>query len=145
MIVLAGLLAGSAAVLAAGTDAATAPQKPTADSASTDAAALRQRMQDNMRAMQEQMAKIHASTDPAERRALLAQHMAAMHGQLEMMRGMIGNQGAGMGGTMSRGAMQGNMGNCGQMMLGGSKGMMQMMMDQLQQHADAADTAPKSK
>lgn len=137
MIVLAGLLAGSAASLAADTDVATAPPKAAAvDAAPADAASLRQQMQDNMRAMQEEMAKIHASKDPAERHALMAQHMRAMH---EQMRLMHGNMGGGM-----QGGMQGGMGGCGQMG-SGHMGMMQMMMDQMQQHADAEDGAPKSK
>jgi hypothetical protein len=103
-------------------------------------------MQDNMRAMQEQMAKIRASKDPAERRALLAQHMAAMHQQLGMMHGAAGGMPGGMGGNMGgnmHGGMQGGIGGCGQM--GGNMDMMQLMMDQMQQHADAEDGAPKSK
>lgn len=75
-------------------------------------------MQAGMRTMQQQMEKIHASRDPAERQALLKQHMEAMQRHMDLMQGM---QGGAMG--------------CGSMM--GGMGMMQSMLGQMRQHLEA--------
>lgn len=99
-------------------------------------------LEDSMKAMQAQMTKIQASKNPAERKALLDQHMQAMHQHFEMMMSVMGkSMGAAESGVKSNssGAM-----NCGQMM-GGDMDMMQKMMGQMQQHLDAGEKAAAPK
>jgi hypothetical protein len=103
-------------------------------------------MQPRMMAMQEMHQKMTAAKTPAERQALMADHMKAMQGGMAMMKEMHGGM-QGMGGM---GGMQGMAG------MGGSKGMpadmaqrhqkmtdhmamMQMMMDMM---ADRMPAAP---
>jgi hypothetical protein len=95
-----------------------------------------------MQKMQEQMAKLRSTTDPAERQKLMLEHMSTMReGMGTMMK--MGGSGMGMmpGGGMMQGDkspakpgagdMQGRMGMMEQRM-----GMMQMMMDQMMQHQE---------
>jgi hypothetical protein len=84
-------------------------------------------MQDNMKRMQDLMARIHASRDPAERQRLMGEHSKAMREQMRMMRGMGGGQPGAMGGDMMKNhhAMMGRM------------EMMETMMGQMMQHMDA--------
>jgi hypothetical protein len=100
-------------------------------------------MQDKMKTMQELMLKVRASKDPAERQQLLQQHSKAMQDQMGMMRGM-GGQGGMMGGGMRMGGgMQGGTSppaNAQQTMQAHME-MMQMMMDQMQQHLEAQQDA----
>jgi hypothetical protein len=72
-------------------------------------------MQQQMRGMQEQMAKMHATTNPEERRALMREHANTMQGMMKMMHGMMAGQGM-MGGMM--GGQRGGMG----MMMPGPRG-----------------------
>lgn len=98
-------------------------------------------MQASMRTMQQQMEKIRASKDPAERQALLDQHMQAMQRHMELMKNMMGTPAA--PDAAGKGAQSGAMG-CGTMMNG--MDMMQSMMRQMQQHLDVEKTpAPKGK
>jgi hypothetical protein len=109
-----------------------------------------------MDAMREQMAKIRATTDPAERQRLMSAHRAAMREHMKMMRGMMeqgecpmmSNESAPKdGGMMSGGKMKGKM--------GGMKGeksqghqcpmmshmqMMQGMMEQMMDHLSAQES-----
>jgi len=97
-------------------------------------------MQAAMQKMQEQMTKIRSTTDPAERRKLIAEHRSTMRGAMGTMMRM-GGPGTGMmpGGGMMRGPaatpapgeVPGRMGMMEQRM-----GIMQMMMDQMMQHLD---------
>jgi hypothetical protein len=102
--------------------------------ASTAAPAMAGGMQSSLKAMQDQMAKIQASKDPAERQALLKQHMESMQRHMEMMKSMMGKDSAGGVGAKQGGMQAGGM-NCGAMMGGGD--MMQSMMQQMQQHLEA--------
>ena len=77
-------------------------------------------MQQQMQGMHDQMAKMHATKDPEERRALMREHANSMQGMMKMMHGMMAGQGM-MGGMM--GGQRGGMG-----MMGGQPGGMGMMM-----------------
>ena len=81
-------------------------------------------MQQQMQGMQDQMAKMHATKNPEERRALMREHAKSMQGMMKMMHGMMAGQGM-MGGMM--GGQQQGMGMMGGMM-GGQPGGMGMMM-----------------
>lgn len=110
------------------------------ESTQTESIMMRQ-MQDSMKTMQQQMAAINATKDPSKRKALLAQHMHAMHEHMGMMRSMMkttmmANKGDG---TKAVGMM-----NCGKMM-NGDNDMMQMMMNQMQQHMNAVDATETPK
>jgi hypothetical protein len=119
-----------------------------------------QAMMDNMKKIQELMARIHATTDPAEREALMKEHLKAMREQAKMMHAMADDMGGMMG---DKGGMMGDQGGMmggesegdkekpsdgmssekkkGMMMMGGMMkmhkmmqkrmGMMQMMMEQM--------------
>jgi hypothetical protein len=93
-----------------------------------------QQMQSQMQAMHEQMARIHATTDPGERQRLMQEHMQTMHEGMTMM------------GQMMQGPMtQGQARQCAQsdtecrmdqmqtqqQMMGQRMGMMQQMMEQM--------------
>jgi hypothetical protein len=84
-------------------------------------------MQDNMKRMQDLMAKIAASKNPAERQKLLDEHSKAMHEQMRMMRTMAGGK---------MGMMSGEMMKNHQAMTARME-MMEMMMGQMMQHLDA--------
>jgi hypothetical protein len=123
------------------------------------------RMQDNMKKMQDLMAKIHASKDAAERKQLLQQHSKAMMEQMELMRGMGGGAGGMMGGGMKMGGgMPGGTGATPgaqggspmddgmmkQMMMNhqamqGRMDMMQMMMGQMLQNQEAQQNVKPAK
>jgi hypothetical protein len=114
----------------------------------------RTQMQERMRLMQQQMDRIHKTTDPAERQKLLDEHYKLMEAQMATMRGMGGGMMGGMGGGgMTGGGMmgpggQGMMGPGGAPKSGGAgkaptpdqrmrmmedrMDMMQMMMEQMQ-------------
>lgn len=109
-------------------DAATAPATPTtpAPAAGKNSSSM-QGMQDNMKRMQDLMAKINASKTPADRQQLLREHSKAMHDQMDMMRKMGAGQTSMMGSDMMKNhqAMMGRM------------DMMEMMMSQMMQHMDS--------
>ncbi len=101
-----------------------------------------QGMQNTMGKMQEQMAKIRSTSDPAERQKLMLEHMSAMREAMGTMM-KTGGPGTGMmpGGGMMAGSaappaseVPGRMGMMEQRM-----GMMQMMMDQMIQHQQMMD------
>ena len=107
----------------------------------------RTQMQERMRLMQQQMDRLHKTTDPAERQKLLDEHYKLMEAQMATMRGMGGGMMMGMGGGMGQGG-QGMMGPGGAPKAGGPgkppmpdqrmrmmedrMDMMQMMMEQMQ-------------
>lgn len=102
-------------------------------------------MQTHMQAMQEQMARIHGTEDPAERQRLMTEHMTAMHQGMAMMGQM-------MQGGMSPGSMQqcqsgdtecqlGQM-QTQQRMMGQQMGMMQQMMQQMMDHMMEGQAQP---
>jgi len=49
-------------------------------------------MQQQLLHMQEQMQKIHAATNPAERREIMHEHASSMQGMMQMMHGMMAGQ-----------------------------------------------------
>lgn len=108
-------------------DQATAtPAKSAATTAaSTDATAT---MMGNMKTLQDQMAKIRATTDPKERGRLLDEHMKTMQDTMKLMMG--NNGGCPMMGSASGGMM-------------GNGNMMQMMMDQMMQHQNMMQSPGK--
>jgi hypothetical protein len=139
--------------------AGTQPPGKGGDSAAMD------RMQSNMKTMQDLMAKIHASKDNTERQQLLQQHSRAMQDQMVMMRGMAGGPGAMAGGSVKMGeGMKGGAvppanaqsgspmgdGMMSQMMknhqaMQGRIAMMEMMMGQMLEHQDAQQGAKPAK
>ncbi|HVK54983.1 MAG TPA: hypothetical protein VM532_08135 [Burkholderiales bacterium] len=116
-----------------------------ASSAKTDKVADKQQipMQENMKKMQAQMAKIHQTTDPKERERLLQDHMQTMREAMQSMRGMGGGMMMGMmnGGMAGRSAQQ----NAapGNNAMERRMDMMQMMMEQMMEHQKAVQEAPK--
>jgi len=85
------------APIASAQDKAT-PDKP---AVGMDMGQQMSQMEQNMTAMQAQMAKIRATTDPTERRKLMQAHMQAMQDNMTAMSGM-----GGMGGPMMKGSGQ---------------------------------------
>ena len=165
----AALLLGTSVVLAqattdehAGHHPEGAPSSPAAaqpPAPGMGAAAMPQ-MQDNMKKMQDLMAKIHASKDGAERRQLMQQHSKAMQEQMAMMHSMGGGMaGGGAGGMMMGGANaapnaqrapQAGDGMMNQMMsmhqaMQGRMSMMEMMMGQMMQHQEAMEDPKPAK
>lgn len=120
------------------------------------------RMQGNMKKMQDLMSRIHASKDGTERQLLMQQHSKAMHDQMNIMRSMQGGKGGMAGGDMMMGeGMKGGgsqppnaqldppMGDgmMDQMMknhqaMQDRVGMMEMMMGQMLEHQAAQDAKP---
>jgi hypothetical protein len=96
-------------------------------------------MEPRMKAMQEMHQKMMAAKTPAERQALMADHMKAMQGGMAMMKGMQGGM-QGMGGMGDGKGMSANMAKRQQMMTDHMT-MMQMMMDMM---ADRMPAAPGS-
>lgn len=105
--------------------------------------------QDRMKAMREMRDKMMNAKTPEERQALMAEHMKAMQGGMQMMKGM----GPGMGGGM--GMMGGGMGGMGmggtanradpaqrQQMMERRMEMMEMMMEMMMQRMPASGVAP---
>lgn len=148
LILAAGAFAGNAAI--AQTDpadhAAHHPQTPEASAKAPAAPAgpspTAKSLEDSVQSMQAQMAKIQASKDPVERKALLEQHMQAMNQHFEMMKSVMGKS-MGVAEAGAKGIPSGMM-SCGQMM-GGDMDMMQKMMGQMQQHLDAEGKATTPK
>ena len=94
-------------------------------------------MQDRMKAMREMHDKMMNAKTPAERQALMADHMKSMQDGMGMMKGMGGMAGMGamgsMGGGMGDGkGMPAEMAKRHQMMEGRME-MMQMMMEMMMQ------------
>ncbi len=125
--------------------AAKAPAKPKAE----DKAAPQ--MQDHMKKMQDLMARLQKTTDPAERKKLMEEHTKAMQEGMQMMRGMGGGMMQGMeSGMMGQapkdGAGKPGMGRGAPMspdMMERRMDMMQMMMEQMMQHQKALEGTPK--
>ena len=109
---------------------------------------------ENMKMMQDQMAKIQQTRDPAERQKLLQDHWVTMQNNMQLMHGMSGmgmmgccGGNAMMGGHMMGGHMMGWPDASGyystltpeqarqrQYMMDRYTGMQQMMMDHMMQH-----------
>jgi hypothetical protein len=110
-------------------------------------------MQDHMKKMQDIMARMQKTTDPAERKKLMDQHMKTMQEGMQMMNGMGGGMMQGMmgGGMMGQApkdgaALSGPMGRGAPMspeMMERRMDMMQMMMEQMMEHQKAQEAAPK--
>lgn len=108
--------------------------------------------QENLKKMQEQMAQIQNTSDPAQRQKLMQDHQAMMQQGMQMMNGMMG--GDMMGGHMKgHGPMMGwkQMGNHysqmtpeqmkqHQYMMDRYMGMQQMMMEQMMLHQEHMGT-----
>lgn len=94
-------------------------------------------MQDRMKAMREMHDKMMNAKTPAERQALMAEHMQAMQGGMDMMKRMGCMAPMGSGASMSGGDMAQK-----QQAMEGCAQMMQMMMDMMGQRMP---NAPVSK
>jgi glycerol-3-phosphate O-acyltransferase len=116
--------------------AAKAPKAPA--NAQADDKSVTQ-MQAHMKKMQDIMARMQKTADPAERQKLMNEHTQAMQEGMKTMpmSGMMGQApkegGSGMGG---RGPMSPEM-------MERRMDMMQMMMEQMMQHQKALEGAPK--
>ena len=93
-------------------------------------------MEPHMKAMQEMHQKMMNAKTPAERQALMADHMKAMQGGMAGMQGMSGGMG-GMGAASAPMAMPGDMAKCMQSMQQ-RMDMMQMMMEMMMDRMPAA-------
>ena len=105
-------------------------------------------MQENMKKMQLQMNKIHATTDPKERQKLMQEHMRSMQANMKAMHAMGdpmmmgGSEHAGMKMGAHKGAMpEGDMMKHHDMMEKRID-MMQMMMEQMMQRDQAMGAMP---
>jgi hypothetical protein len=104
-------------------------------------------MQVNMKEMQRDMERIHATTDPKERQKLLQEHMQAMQQGMKTMHGMAGPMMAG-GGPQDGTAAGGHKDMAaGEMMqhhqaMEQRIDMMQMMMEQMMQHEQVRESMP---
>jgi len=93
-----------------------------------------QQMQSHMETMREQMARIHATTDPEERQRLMEEHMRTMHEGMTMMgRMMQGPMAQGEARQCAQGDTECRMDQMQmqQQMMGQRMGMMQQMMEQM--------------
>jgi len=106
------------------------------------------KMQENMKTMQQQMAKLRATSDPKERQKLMREHMQTMQENMKTMRGMGGPMmmGSGQSGGMMMGGKKEGMTDADMMkrheMMEKRMDMMQMMMEQMMQHDQAMDSMP---
>ena len=106
------------------------------DASAADQAAALQKMQEQLKQMQQEMDQIHSTQDPTKRRALMQQHWQSMMQGMQMMHQccggpMMGQMGMGGPGCCA-GGMHGHMMN--PEMMQNRMDMMQMMMDQMMQH-----------
>jgi hypothetical protein len=102
-------------------------------------------VQERMKAMREMHDKMMNAKTPAERQALMADHMKSMQDGMEMMKGMGGMAGMGamgpMGGAMGDGkGMPAELAKRHQMMEGRME-MMQMMMEMMMQRMPSPPSA----
>jgi hypothetical protein len=107
------------------------------------------RMQEHMKKMQDIMARMQKTTDPAERQKLMNEHTQAMQEGMKTMRTSAMMQDMMSGGMMREAPKEGagpGMGGGGPMsheMMERRMEMMQMMMEQMMQHQAATELAPK--
>ena len=105
-------------------------------------------MPDRMKAMREMHDKMMNAKTPEEKQALMAEHMKAMQGGMQMMRGMGGGMGSkpGMGpmGGMGAKGMPDDMAQR-QKMMEDRMDMMQMMMDMMMQRMPASGVPPAAR
>ena len=126
---LAVALASASLLVACGTT----PSMPMGSASATGMAAPEHmaKMDAQMKTMREMHEKMMNAKTPEERSKLMAEHMKAMQGGMEMMGGMSG---AGMGDMKGMKGMTGEMGAHHQMMakrMEMMQSMMQMMMDRM--------------
>jgi hypothetical protein len=137
--VLRSALAGVVTMAAAGA-MAQVPPPPAAPSAPRAGTPAQADLDKQFKVMQDMHEKMAAAKTPAERQALMAEHMKVMQGGMAMM-GRMGGMGMGPGGMGPGGMGPGGMGG-GSMGPGGPQGnmeqrmrmmehMMQMMMDRM--------------
>lgn len=101
------------------------------DASAADQAAAVQRMQEQLKKMQDEMAQIHSTQDPAKRRMLMQQHWQTMEQGMQMMHQCCGGP---MMGMMGMGGMHHGHMMMNPEMMQNRMDMMQMMMDQMMQH-----------
>ena len=125
----------------AATSSLAGAEKHAAHDPNCHAAAPMAAMEPRMKAMQEMHQKMMNAKTPAERQALMADHMKAMQGGMAMMQGMspMGGMGA-MGAASAPMAMPGDMAKCMQSMQQ-RMDMMQMMMEMMMDRMPAAPPA----
>lgn len=112
------------------------------------ASALASPMPDRMKAMREMHDKMMNAKTPEEKQALMAEHMKAMQGGMQMMKGLGGGMGSkpGMGpmGGMGAKGMPDDMAQR-QKTMEERMDMMQMMMDMMMQRMPASGVPPAAK
>ena len=109
-------------------------QPPSPNHGDAETAPQMQQMQSHMQAMHEQMARIHATTDPTERQRLMQEHMQTMHEGMTMMGQMMqGPMAQGQARQCAEGDTECRMDQMQmqQQMMGQRMGMMQQMMEQM--------------
>ncbi|MFL6581370.1 MAG: hypothetical protein ACJ8G2_11575 [Burkholderiales bacterium] len=132
-----------------------AQSNPAEAIAKDEAARMKMKIHDEMKKMQEQMERIHATTDPLERRKLMEEHMQTMRETMKTMHGIgsdmmgkkqgepmmkEGGKGAdnGMDKERDKGGMQmGMMMKKRHQMMEDRMDMMQKMMEQMLEHEAA--------
>ena len=106
------------------------------DVSAADQAAALEKMQEQLKKMQQEMNQIRTTQDPAKRRNLMQQHWQSMMHGMQMMNQCCGGPMMGSMGMSGSGCCAGGM--HGQMMnpemMQNRMDMMQMMMDQMMQH-----------
>ncbi len=100
-------------------------------------------MQGQMKKMQDIMARMQQTTDPADRQKLMTEHMQAMEEGMKTMRGMSGTMRGMMGRKEGAGTGMGGAGPMSPEMMERRVNMMQMMMEQMMQHQNASESPPK--
>jgi hypothetical protein len=122
-------------------------QQSQSETATPPQAEQMQQMQSHMQTMHEQMARIHAATDPEERQRLMQEHMRTMHEGMTMMGCMMGPMAQGPAQQCQQGDNECRMDQMQmqQQMMGQRMGMMQQMMEQMMEimmQAQEPATAP---
>lgn len=140
------------------TYAADDKSKTDAASAEKAFAAQQEKVQAHMKLMQEQMATLQKTTDPAERQKLMEQHWASMQEGMRLIHGSDAMPGCGMmmgnmqGSGMHHGMMGGGWSSpddtssatlaSRQQMMGSCMGMQHQMMNQMMQHQHMMQSPP---
>ena len=143
-ILVAAIVAGTLSAPIVLAQEKSAPAKP---AMSKDMEGETGQMQEKMKAMQGQMDRIRATTDPKERQKLMQEHMQSMQDNMKTMRGMGGpTMMGGQHGGMAMGDKKGGMKDGDMMkhhaMMEKRMDMMQMMMEQMMQHDQMMGSMP---
>lgn len=129
------------AILALAPVSAHANPAPTADQEQSDQMLVQ--MKERLKQMQALVQQLEKTSDPAERRKLLTEHMRAMHKGMDSMRGMGGGMMMGMMASDADHRGHAHVGSPSPDIMQRRMDMMQMMMEQMMQHMQACQPAEK--